>query len=277
MNSLGSPNGARPGLIEIRMSGGEARPVKRSVRSSVIEVRSYVMRGPESVVLLPDLLQQLPDRGDVGTTDHDVSRCADSSSPPGAVWQRCVAAAVFLTVLTTAGPGVAQEEPLPPPEAVLPPLVVEAPPALSSSSEVLIPGKSFELRPQGRPADILRLIPGFVIAQHHGGGKADQYFLRGFDGDHGTDIAFFDDGLPVNLRSHAHGQGYTDLHFIILRPWPGSTCSRGRTTRSTATSPRRRPSTSSPSTWWTRTLPRRGAGRSIPSAISRCTRRLAAP
>ncbi len=54
-----------------------------------------------------------------------------------------------------------------------------------------------------------------MIAQHHGGGKADQYFLRGFDGDHGTDIAFFADGLPVNLRSHAHGQGYTDLHFII--------------------------------------------------------------
>ncbi len=140
---------------------------------------------------------------------------SDSSVPPGAAWRRCVAAAVFLTALTTAGPGVTQEEPLPPPEAVLPPLVVEAPPALSSSSEVLIPGKSFELRPQGRPADILRLIPGFVIAQHHGGGKADQYFLRGFDGDHGTDIAFFADGLPVNLRSHAHGQGYTDLHFII--------------------------------------------------------------
>jgi outer membrane receptor protein involved in Fe transport len=120
--------------------------------------------------------------------------------------------------LAALGPGPAaraQEEPLPAPEAVLPPMVVEAPPALSSSSEVLIPGQSFELRPQGRPADILRLIPGFVIAQHHGGGKADQYFLRGFDGDHGTDIGFFFDGLPINLRSHAHGQGYTDLHFII--------------------------------------------------------------
>ena len=89
---------------------------------------------------------------------------SDSSFPPGAAWRRWVAVAVFLTVLTTADPGVTQEEPLPPPEAVLPPLVVEAPPALSSSSEVLIPGKSFELRPQGRPADILRLIPGFVIA-----------------------------------------------------------------------------------------------------------------
>jgi outer membrane receptor protein involved in Fe transport len=129
---------------------------------------------------------------------------------------RPLGALLLVLALFANAPGIfGQEEPLPPPEVVLPPMVVEAPPALSSSSEILIPGKSFELRPQGRPGDILRLIPGFVIAQHHGGGKAEQYFLRGFDGDHGTDIAFFADGLPVNLRSHAHGQGYTDLHFII--------------------------------------------------------------
>ena len=97
----------------------------------------------------------------------------------------------------------------------LPPVTVTAPPPLSSSSEVFIPGKDFELRPHGRPADILRLIPGFVISQHQGGGKAEQYFLRGFDADHGTDVAIFVDGLPVNLRSHAHGQGYADLHFLI--------------------------------------------------------------
>jgi hypothetical protein len=54
-----------------------------------------------------------------------------------------------------------------------------------------------------------------VISQHQGGGKAEQYFLRGFDADHGTDVALFIDGLPVNLRSHAHGQGYADLHFLI--------------------------------------------------------------
>lgn len=124
----------------------------------------------------------------------------------------------MILALATLGPSsgaLGQEEPLPAPEAVLPPVVVEAPPPVSSSSEVLIPGKDFELRPQGRPGDILRLIPGFVIGQHHGGGKAEQYFLRGFDADHGTDIAFFFDGIPVNLRSNAHGQGYTDLHFVI--------------------------------------------------------------
>ena len=97
----------------------------------------------------------------------------------------------------------------------LPPVTVTAPPPLSSSSEVFIPGKDFELLPQGRPGDLLRLIPGFVISQHQGGGKAEQYLLRGFDADHGTDVALFVDGLPVNLRSHAHGQGYADLHFLI--------------------------------------------------------------
>jgi outer membrane receptor protein involved in Fe transport len=101
------------------------------------------------------------------------------------------------------------------PEEVLPPVVVTAPPPVASSSEVLIPRRDFELRPQGRPADLVRLVPGLVIGQHQGGGKAEQYFLRGFDSDHGTDVALFVDGMPVNLRSHAHGQGYADLHFLI--------------------------------------------------------------
>jgi hypothetical protein len=108
-----------------------------------------------------------------------------------------------------------EEPPARPEEPTLPPVVVTAPPPVSSSSEVFIPGRDFQLRPEGRPADILRLVPGFVISQHQGGGKAEQYFLRGFDADHGTDVALFIDGLPVNLRSHAHGQGYADLHFLI--------------------------------------------------------------
>lgn len=109
----------------------------------------------------------------------------------------------------------AQMVPSPAPEVVLPPVTVTAPPPLSSSSEQIIPGRDFEIRPQGRPADVLRLIPGLIINQHQGGGKAEQYLIRGFDADHGTDLAIFVDGLPVNLRSHAHGQGYADLHFLI--------------------------------------------------------------
>ena len=71
------------------------------------------------------------------------------------------------------------------------------------------------LRPVNTSQDVLRMIPGLFISQHAGGGKAEQIFLRGFDIDHGTDINLEVDGLPVNMVSHAHGQGYSDLHFLI--------------------------------------------------------------
>jgi outer membrane cobalamin receptor len=72
-----------------------------------------------------------------------------------------------------------------------------------------------QLRPTNTSQDILRIVPGLFIAQHAGGGKAEQIFLRGFDIDHGTDLNLEVDGLPVNMVSHAHGQGYSDLHFVI--------------------------------------------------------------
>ena len=72
-----------------------------------------------------------------------------------------------------------------------------------------------EDRPILRPGEVLELVPGLVITQHSGAGKANQYFLRGFNLDHGTDFLTTLDGVPVNLRTHAHGQGYTDLNFLI--------------------------------------------------------------
>lgn len=72
-----------------------------------------------------------------------------------------------------------------------------------------------EVNPVNSSQDVLKSVPGIVIGQHAGGGKAEQIFLRGFDTDHGTDINLTVEGLPVNLVSHAHGQGYADLHFII--------------------------------------------------------------
>ena len=69
--------------------------------------------------------------------------------------------------------------------------------------------------PVNTAQDLLRKVPGLFIAQHAGGGKAEQIFLRGFDNDHGTDINVTADGIPVNMVSHAHGQGYADLHFLI--------------------------------------------------------------
>ena len=72
-----------------------------------------------------------------------------------------------------------------------------------------------QINPVNSSQDILRQVPGLFIGQHAGGGKAEQIFLRGFDLDHGTDISITADGLPVNMVSHAHGQGYADLHFVI--------------------------------------------------------------
>jgi hypothetical protein len=72
-----------------------------------------------------------------------------------------------------------------------------------------------ETNPVRNAQEVLRKVPGLVIAQHAGGGKAEQIFLRGFDIDHGTDIQITVDGMPVNMVSHAHGQGYADLHFLI--------------------------------------------------------------
>ena len=69
--------------------------------------------------------------------------------------------------------------------------------------------------PVNSSQDILRKVPGLFIGQHAGGGKAEQIFLRGFDIDHGTDLSISVDGMPVNMVSHAHGQGYSDLHFLI--------------------------------------------------------------
>ena len=74
---------------------------------------------------------------------------------------------------------------------------------------------SLKLQPINNAQDLLKTVSGLFIAQHAGGGKAEQIFFRGFDNDHGTDFGVFMDDIPVNLSSHAHGQGYADMHFII--------------------------------------------------------------
>jgi len=92
---------------------------------------------------------------------------------------------------------------------------IEASAPTSAASAESIRDRDLRLRPASSAEDLLRVVPGLVIAQHQGGGKADQLFLRGFDADHGTDVALSVDGIPVNLPSHAHGQGYADLNFLI--------------------------------------------------------------
>ncbi|MDZ7378320.1 MAG: TonB-dependent receptor [candidate division KSB1 bacterium] len=94
-------------------------------------------------------------------------------------------------------------------------VVVRARQPMSSASSEEIRARDFLMRPRGTLQEILNNVPGLVVAQHQGGGKAPQWLVRGFDGDHGTDFAVFVDDMPVNLVSHAHGQGYADVNFVI--------------------------------------------------------------
>jgi outer membrane receptor protein involved in Fe transport len=83
------------------------------------------------------------------------------------------------------------------------------------ASQITISGDDLNARPVARPGEILEAVPGLIVTQHSGEGKANQYFLRGYNLDHGTDMAIFVDDVPVNMRTHAHGQGYSDLNWLM--------------------------------------------------------------
>ena len=84
-----------------------------------------------------------------------------------------------------------------------------------AASQGSVTSKLIESRPTLRPAEVLEFVPGVIVTQHSGDGKANQYFLRGFNLDHGTDFATFVDGMPINMPTHAHGHGYSDLNWLI--------------------------------------------------------------
>ncbi|HYE85036.1 MAG TPA: TonB-dependent receptor, partial [Vicinamibacterales bacterium] len=84
-----------------------------------------------------------------------------------------------------------------------------------SATQGVVSGRQLELRPILRAGEVLEAVPGVIISQHSGEGKANQYYLRGFNLDHGTDFATTVAGVPVNMPTHAHGHGYSDLNFLI--------------------------------------------------------------
>ncbi|ANJ72924.1 hypothetical protein A9Y76_10805 [Ralstonia insidiosa] len=85
----------------------------------------------------------------------------------------------------------------------------------STASEGSVSGTDLAVRPLLRTAELLEAMPGMIAAQHSGGGKANQYFLRGFNLDHGTDFSLLVDEVPLNFRTHGHGQGYLDVGGLI--------------------------------------------------------------
>ncbi|MFO0600342.1 MAG: TonB family protein [Myxococcaceae bacterium] len=121
----------------------------------------------------------------------------------------------FVTYTYAFHPPAVADGGMPVPSTMLLSTTVSASRPLTASSAFSVRDRDFALRPIASVQDILRITPGLVTVQHSGGGKANQYFLRGFDADHGTDVAINIDGVPVNLVSHGHGQGYADTNFLI--------------------------------------------------------------
>ena len=87
--------------------------------------------------------------------------------------------------------------------------------AASTASEGVVTDQELQLTPQYRPGQLLETVPGLIVTSHSGEGKANQYLMRGYNLDHGTDLETYLDGMPINQPTHAHGQGYTDLNFMI--------------------------------------------------------------
>ena len=96
-----------------------------------------------------------------------------------------------------------------------------------SASQGAITARQLEVRPIMRQGEVLETVPGVIITQHSGEGKANQYFLRGFNLDHGSDFAMTVAGTPVNMPTHAHSQGYSDINFLIPELVAGVQYSKG--------------------------------------------------
>lgn len=109
----------------------------------------------------------------------------------------------------------AQEREAPDGEIIIYGRAIEQIGVAASGSQGTVGYRDFQDKPLSRVGELVENVPGLVATQHSGTGKANQYFLRGFNLDHGTDLAAFVDGVPVNLRTHGHGQGYLDLNFLI--------------------------------------------------------------
>lgn len=136
---------------------------------------------------------------------------------------RSCAAATSVVALAIA-PALAQENTAPPialqDATRLPEVIIEGRDdslleIADAANEGQVGARELAARPLLRPAELLETVPGVIVTQHSGSGKANQFFLRGFNLDHGTDLATRVNGIPINLPTHGHGQGYTDLNFVV--------------------------------------------------------------
>ncbi|MGD9545748.1 MAG: TonB-dependent receptor [Methylocystis sp.] len=142
----------------------------------------------------------------------EVGRHATRSTARHAARERGPARATHLVEVAPAPSGPSTEQ-----DTALGPKIdyPTGPKDMSSSSERFFTGGQVNAIPFYRPGEALEIVPGLAVTQHSGEGKANQYYLRGFDLDHGTDLALYLDGMPLNMRTHGHGQGYADANFVM--------------------------------------------------------------
>jgi outer membrane receptor protein involved in Fe transport len=160
-----------------------APPVKAQVVAATSQLPPVTVVQPEAV---PPKRLKPPPRRAQGARSAPAVQAAQPVVPP-------VASGVT-SGSATAGPGNLQP---------------------AAASEMTISGEQLNARPASRVGEVLEAVPGLIVTQHSGEGKANQYFLRGFNLDHGTDLAISVDGMPVNMPTHGHGQGYADINFLI--------------------------------------------------------------
>ena len=159
-----------------------------------------------------------------------LSMSASAQSPPAPKPPATPAGATLPTINVTAPhakPRAIRAKPEPAPAAasqsVAPPSYVTGAPNIAGgppiqptmASQMTISGQDLNARPIARPGEILEATPGLAVVMHADGGKANQYYLRGYNLDHGTDLAIFVDDMPINLPTHAHGEGYVDLNWLM--------------------------------------------------------------
>jgi hypothetical protein len=254
----------RGGLIERGDGAGgrrRGRYCKRSLRSSASVMSLLVCQ----VLAAGPLAAQTPP--EPGPGPQRIRQIEVGTPKPRPVQQqRRAPAPRQRTVAAPPRPAATTSGPTGPPGSAPAPV----PARQDAASEQQVTGEQINAIPVSRPGEALEITPGLVVTQHSGEGKANQYFLRGFNLDHGTDLAIFVDGMPVNLRTHGHGQGYADINFLIPELIKSMDIRKGRTSPTRATSPRRAHCTS---TTATATIRAWRKSRSAVSAIAACSPR----
>jgi len=147
---------------------------------------------------------------------------------PGEATRFAAAAGAVGALITLAAPGSARADPEPAlQEITVTAQRLELLGTAASASEGVVADQELQLTPAYRPGQLLETVPGLIVTLHSGEGKANQYLMRGYNLDHGTDLETQVDDMPINQPTHAHGQGYTDLNFMIPELVDGISYTKG--------------------------------------------------